>query len=42
MKQKLIAEKLTSALFDTAKFASALEAIYQNMWAEYRNQIKNT
>ncbi|HEY9278306.1 MAG TPA: glycosyltransferase, partial [Methylotenera sp.] len=42
MKQKLIAERLTSALFDTAKFAVELEVIYQNMWAEHRNQIKNS
>jgi len=31
MKQKLLREKMTSALFDTVKFARSLEAIYKNI-----------
>jgi len=31
MRKKLIAEKMSSALFDTAGFTKSLEAIYQNM-----------
>ena len=32
MKQKLLAEKMTSPLFDTAKFALSLEKIYRTIW----------
>lgn len=35
IKQKLRAEKMTSALFDTANFAKSLEAIYQGIWQRY-------
>jgi len=35
IKQNLLTSKLTSALFDTAKFAHALEDIYQTMWQQY-------
>jgi predicted O-linked N-acetylglucosamine transferase (SPINDLY family) len=35
IKQKLLATKLTSALFDTTKFAHSLESIYQTMWQQY-------
>ncbi len=35
IKQKLQAEKMTSALFDTANFAKSLEAIYQTIWQGY-------
>lgn len=35
MKQKLLAEKMTSPLFDTAAFAKALEAVYQRIWHQY-------
>jgi predicted O-linked N-acetylglucosamine transferase (SPINDLY family) len=35
IKQKLLATKLTSALFDTSNFAHALEDIYQTMWQRY-------
>jgi predicted O-linked N-acetylglucosamine transferase (SPINDLY family) len=35
IKQKLLATKLTSTLFDTQKFAHALENIYQTMWQQY-------
>ncbi len=35
IKQKLLATKLTSALFDTTNFAGALEDIYQAMWQQY-------
>ena len=35
IKQKLLAEKMTSALFDTANFAKALEASYQTIWQNY-------
>jgi len=41
MQQKLIAEKLTSALFDTSRFASSLETIYKNMQYEHLTRIKN-
>ncbi len=38
IKQKLLAEKMTSALFDTANFAKALEASYQTIWQIYLSQ----
>jgi predicted O-linked N-acetylglucosamine transferase (SPINDLY family) len=38
IKQKLLAEKMTSALFDTANFAKALEASYQTIWQNYLSQ----
>jgi len=38
MRQKLIAEKMSSPLFDTASFARSLEAIYENMWHAYFNR----
>ncbi|NOU40875.1 MAG: tetratricopeptide repeat protein [Methylotenera sp.] len=38
MKQKLLAEKMTSALFDTHHFAQSLEAIYQAIWQQSANQ----
>ncbi|MGZ8257910.1 MAG: O-linked N-acetylglucosamine transferase, SPINDLY family protein, partial [Methylotenera sp.] len=41
MKQKLLADKMTSSLFDTALFAKSLEAIYQTIWKHYLNSIKN-
>lgn len=42
-KQKLLAEKMYSGLFDTAKFAQALETQYQRMWQHYlaQNDIEN-
>ena len=42
MQQKLITEKMTSALFDTARFTSSLEAIYENMRDEHLKRIKST
>ena len=41
MRQKLIAERLTSALFDTEKFAIALEANYQRMWVEHLQKTQS-
>ena len=41
MKQKLMSEKMTSALFDTAKFAKSLEAIYKDIQANHFNQTPN-
>ena len=38
IKQKLLAEKMTSALFDTANFSKALEASYQTIWQNYLSQ----
>jgi len=35
IKQKLLATKLTSALFDTNQFTHSLEHIYQSMWQQY-------
>jgi len=35
IKQKLINEKMRSALFDTQQFSAALEAVYQKIWAKY-------
>ena len=42
MRQKLIAERLTSALFDTGQFAAALEAYYQRMWVEHLQKTQNS
>ncbi len=41
MNEKLLATKLTSALFDTTRFARSLEDIYQTIWKRYLNNIKN-
>ncbi len=41
MKQKLLREKMTSDLFDTAKFARSLEAIYKDIQANQLNQEQN-
>lgn len=41
IKQKLIAERLTSGLFDTDKFATGLEAVYQNIWVKYLEKTKS-
>jgi len=41
MKQKLIAEKMTSPLFDTASFARSLEAVYQTIWQQHPDNHKN-
>jgi predicted O-linked N-acetylglucosamine transferase (SPINDLY family) len=38
IKQKLLAEKMTSALFDTTSFAKALESSYLKIWRSYRSQ----
>jgi predicted O-linked N-acetylglucosamine transferase (SPINDLY family) len=38
MKQKLMSEKITSALFDTASFTRSLEAIYKIIQANHINQ----
>jgi predicted O-linked N-acetylglucosamine transferase (SPINDLY family) len=35
MKQKLIANKMTSPLFDTDIFARSLENLYQSIWCQY-------
>ncbi|MDI1300210.1 tetratricopeptide repeat protein [Methylotenera sp.] len=35
IKQKLLATKLTSALFNTNQFARSLENVYQSMWQQY-------
>lgn len=35
IKQKLLATKPTSALFDTNQFARSLESVYQSMWQQY-------
>lgn len=35
IKQKLIAEKMTSDLFDTASFAKSLEMLYQKIWQQH-------
>lgn len=35
MKQKLLNEKMTSALFDTQQFTAALEQCYRQIWSEY-------
>jgi predicted O-linked N-acetylglucosamine transferase (SPINDLY family) len=40
IKQKLLATKLTSALFDTSNFARALEDIYQTMWQRYSTTVE--
>lgn len=36
-KEKLLSERMTSKLFDTALFAKSLEAIYQSIWQKYLN-----
>ena len=41
IKQKLIAERLTSGLFDTDAFATGLEAVYQNIWVKYLEKTKS-
>jgi len=41
MRQKLIAEKMSSPLFDTASFARSLEAIYENMWHASFNRVQS-
>lgn len=41
MKQKLMSEKMTSALFDTVSFTRSLEAIYKNIQANHFNQNTN-
>jgi len=41
MKQKLLAEKMTSALFDTTLFTQSLEDTYQAIWQHYLNNIQD-
>lgn len=41
IKQKLIAEKMTSPLFDTASFAKSLESSYQTIWKQHLDINKN-
>lgn len=41
MKQKLIDERMTSALFDTAKFVRSLEAIYKEIQTNHIDQNPN-
>ncbi len=41
MKQKLMSEKMTSALFDTDSFTKALEAIYKNILEKHLNQTRS-
>ena len=41
MKQKLLAEKMTSPLFDTSAFAKSLEAVYQRIWHMYASSSQN-
>jgi len=41
MKQKLLAEKMTSALFDTTLFTQSLEDTYQTIWQHYLNNIQD-
>ncbi len=38
MKEKLLNEKMTSALFDTTKFARSLEVVYKNIQAIHHNR----
>lgn len=38
IKQKLLANNMQSALFNTRDFAESLEAIYQSMWTHYSDQ----
>lgn len=38
IKQKLLADKKTSALFDTANFTKSLETRYQKIWQSYMGQ----
>ncbi|MDP3678073.1 MAG: tetratricopeptide repeat protein, partial [Methylotenera sp.] len=40
IKQKLLAENMTSALFDTNKFTRSLEAIYQTIWQEPFDKLR--
>jgi predicted O-linked N-acetylglucosamine transferase (SPINDLY family) len=40
--QKLITERLTSALFDTEKFAAALEAVYKNIWLKHLEKTQTS
>lgn len=41
MKQKLLADKMTSKLFDTVQFTNALEETYQTIWQRYLTTLKN-
>jgi predicted O-linked N-acetylglucosamine transferase (SPINDLY family) len=41
IKQKLMSEKMTSALFDTAKFSRSLELIYKDIQTNHLNQNPN-
>jgi predicted O-linked N-acetylglucosamine transferase (SPINDLY family) len=41
IKQKLLTEKMTSALFDTNIFAKSLEETYQAIWQRYQGKIKS-
>jgi predicted O-linked N-acetylglucosamine transferase (SPINDLY family) len=38
MKQKLMSEKMTSDLFDTASFTRSLEAVYKDIQANHVNK----
>lgn len=40
IKQKLLAEKMTSKLFDTAQFTKSLEITYQKIWQRYKRDFK--
>ncbi len=40
IKQKLLSEKMTSALFDTASFTRSLEDIYKNIQADQADQTR--
>lgn len=40
IKQKLLAEKLTSTLFDTKLFARSLEDIYQSIWKRHIDALE--
>lgn len=42
MKQKLIAERLTSALFDTERFVAAVEAVYKNIWLKHLEKTQTS
>ncbi len=42
MKQKLQAEHMTSALFDTASFTQSLESVYQTIWQHHVNHKIST
>jgi predicted O-linked N-acetylglucosamine transferase (SPINDLY family) len=41
IKQKLLTEKMTSALFDTDLFTKSLEDIYQTIWQRYLSTIES-